>query len=148
MNYRTDLFRGEGFCIFMFFILPDSGLSVLTVLHFYFWWRDIGNIEYNCIYTFPRLGTLLAARPTERKTAINSFQRLRSPQNSTWTTADNKSMISLCSASDNQRAEGIYYSLTIPVEAHRKTFDRDTQREFCSKPLKHSIVKRILVFKW
>ena len=33
MNYRTDLILGEAFCIFFHF--PDSGLAVLTGLHFY-----------------------------------------------------------------------------------------------------------------
>ena len=34
--YRTDLILGEAFCIFILFHFPDSGLSVLTNLYFYF----------------------------------------------------------------------------------------------------------------
>jgi len=34
VNYRTDLILAEAFCIFVFFHFPDSGLSVLTGLHF------------------------------------------------------------------------------------------------------------------
>ena len=40
MNYPTDLILGEAFGMFIFFYFPDSGLSVLTGLHFYFRWRD------------------------------------------------------------------------------------------------------------
>ena len=36
MKYRTDLSLGEAFCIFIFFHFPDSGLSVLNGMHFYF----------------------------------------------------------------------------------------------------------------
>ena len=36
---------GEAFCVFIFFHFPDSGLSVLNGLHFYFWWRDSENRE-------------------------------------------------------------------------------------------------------
>ena len=36
MNYRTDLILDEAFGMFIFFYFPDSGLSVLTGLHFYF----------------------------------------------------------------------------------------------------------------
>ena len=35
MNYRTGLVLGEGFCIFIFWHFPDSGLSVLTGLNFF-----------------------------------------------------------------------------------------------------------------
>ena len=109
MNYRTDLILGEDFCLFIFFHLPDSELSRL---HFHFWWRDSKNTEQNySIYIyFSKVedSAHLAARPTEKKTTISSFQRLRSPQNSTWTTADNNSTIRPCSASDNHKhAEGI-----------------------------------------
>ena len=45
MNYQADLILGEGLCIFNFFQSPDSGLSVLTGLHFYFGLRDSENIE-------------------------------------------------------------------------------------------------------
>ena len=34
------------------------------------------------------------------------------------------------------------------ADRRRSQRDRGTQREYSSKPLKHSIVKRILVFKW
>ena len=34
------------FCIFIFFHFPDSGLSVLNGLHFYFWSRDSENGEF------------------------------------------------------------------------------------------------------
>ena len=37
--------------------------------------------------------------------------------------------------------------LYIGVESSKLTYNRGTQREYSSKPLKHSIVKRILVFK-
>ena len=47
MNYCTDLILGKVFCIFIFFHFPDAELSVLTGLHFYFWWRDKENTEYN-----------------------------------------------------------------------------------------------------
>ena len=40
MNYQADLILGKGLCIFNFFQSPDSGLSVLTGLHFYFGLRD------------------------------------------------------------------------------------------------------------
>ena len=46
INYRTDLIHGEAFCIFIFFHFPDSGLSVLIGLHFYFWWRYSKNPEF------------------------------------------------------------------------------------------------------
>ena len=36
MKYRTDLSLGEAFWIFIFFHFPDSGLSVLNGMHFYF----------------------------------------------------------------------------------------------------------------
>ena len=36
MNYRTDLILAKAFLIFIFFHFPDSGLSVLTGLHFHF----------------------------------------------------------------------------------------------------------------
>ena len=36
MNYHTDLILGEAFFTFIFFHFPDSELSVLTGLHFYF----------------------------------------------------------------------------------------------------------------
>ena len=35
MNYCIDLILGKAFCIFIFFYLPDSSLSVLKVSHFY-----------------------------------------------------------------------------------------------------------------
>ena len=45
MNYRTDLILGKDFCLFIFFHFPDSVLSLLTGLHFYFSWRDTENTE-------------------------------------------------------------------------------------------------------
>ena len=36
MNYDIDLILGEAFFTFIFFHFPDSELSVLTGLHFYF----------------------------------------------------------------------------------------------------------------
>ena len=45
MNNQADLILGEGLCIFNFFQSPDSGLSVLPGLHFYFGSRDSENIE-------------------------------------------------------------------------------------------------------
>ena len=45
MNYRTDLILAKAFCLFISFHFPDSVLSLLTGLHFYFWWRDIENTE-------------------------------------------------------------------------------------------------------
>ena len=35
-NYGTDLILGKAFSIFIFFHFPDSELSVLTELHYYF----------------------------------------------------------------------------------------------------------------
>ena len=45
MKKHTDLILGEAFCIFIFFHFSDSGLSALTGLHFYFWWRDSEDTE-------------------------------------------------------------------------------------------------------
>ena len=42
----TDLILGKAFCTFIFFRFPDSRLSVLNGLHFYFSWRDGANREY------------------------------------------------------------------------------------------------------
>ena len=36
MKHRTDLILGEVLCIFIFFYILDSGLSVLNGLQFYF----------------------------------------------------------------------------------------------------------------
>ena len=38
---RTDLILGEAFAIFIFRFIS------LTGLHFYFWWRDSENREYD-----------------------------------------------------------------------------------------------------
>ena len=45
LKYFTDLIFGKAFCIFMFFRFPDSRLSVLNGLHFYFSWSDSANRE-------------------------------------------------------------------------------------------------------
>ena len=50
MKHRTDLSLGEAFCIFIFFHFPDSGLSVLNGMHFYFWWCDGENREMSLAF--------------------------------------------------------------------------------------------------
>ena len=45
MKYRTNLILGEAFCTFIFFHFPDSELSLLNGLHFYFSGRDSENRE-------------------------------------------------------------------------------------------------------
>ena len=50
MKHRTDLSLGEAFCIFIFFHFPDSGLSVLNGIHFYFWWCDSENREMSLAF--------------------------------------------------------------------------------------------------
>ena len=47
MKYRTHLILGEAFCIFIFFYLLDSGLSVLNGLQFYFGFHDSENPQYS-----------------------------------------------------------------------------------------------------
>ena len=49
MNYCIDLILGKAFCIFIFFHFPDSRLSVLNSLHFYFSLRDSAIREYRKI---------------------------------------------------------------------------------------------------
>ena len=45
---RKDLILGEAFAIFIFrFISQILDFIVLTGLHFYFWWRDNENREYD-----------------------------------------------------------------------------------------------------
>ena len=43
LPHRPDF--GKAFCLFISFHFPDSVLSLLTGLHFYFWWRDSENTE-------------------------------------------------------------------------------------------------------
>ena len=51
MKYFTDLILGKGFCIFIFFHVPDSSPSVLNGLHFYFSLRDSASREFDKGYT-------------------------------------------------------------------------------------------------
>ena len=46
MNHCIDLILGKAFCIFIFFHFPDSRLSILNGLHFYFSLRDSAIREY------------------------------------------------------------------------------------------------------
>ena len=46
LKYCIDLILGKAFCIFIFFHFPDSRLSVLNGLHFYFSLRDSAIREY------------------------------------------------------------------------------------------------------
>ena len=46
LKYCKDLILGKAFCIFIFFHFPDSRLSVLNGLHFYFSWHDSANRGY------------------------------------------------------------------------------------------------------
>ena len=49
------------------------------------------------------------------------------------------------------QVNNITHACCLSMESHNFLmwlFIRGTQREYCSKPLKHSIVKRVLVFKW
>ena len=69
MNYCTDLILGKAFCTFIFFHFPDAELSVLTGLHFYFWWHDKENTEYNTIQYAP-LHLLLFSSKNKNPTII------------------------------------------------------------------------------
>ena len=51
------------------------------------------------------------------------------------------------SAGTRKHAEALAHRLLYTWSALWERFERGTQREYSWKPLKHSIVKRILVFK-
>ena len=56
-------------------------------------------------------------------------------------------LIAVCTSQDQSFSNLENDTIKLSVNEVKPVCDRGTQREYSSKPLKHSIVKRILVFK-
>ena len=67
----TNLILGKAFRIFIFIHFPDSRLSVLSGLHFYFWWRDSENQEYGTSKAFSEF----VGQGWNNLTALGSFHK-------------------------------------------------------------------------